>query len=403
METWYQSVAARLKKEADEEANGGSAADEPKPRTSTDSEGTSADEKHGAYRYFEDPLYRNARPRPTFMRHVSKQSPRPGDDHGKAITSRVRHMLNPLNHIGGRKKRYDSDEYSDEDATPMAPVAQPGSRHAPPKRPHPPRRESSLSSTDSESDLDGPTSRRHTPALRSHRSHEPPVSQPGYFPAYSEARRYSNQHDAGRMDGRSSTATSPQPMYRPTQSPLFATQVAQAQREAQKYYISRPAMPPRTSYRPVAPNSVRWGPQTVHPVSPAREAEAPYVRERERERDRDRERHYRDRNPYEMGSGSSRSHRRHSEDVEYPRERTRDSARTRSHDRVKDEWDDGHDGERERNRDRDRKSGYDERDRARDDSRERDGVRDARVHRYVSGVQDGVSGRKYPVTSGPSY
>ena len=33
METWYQSVAARLKKEADEEASGGSAADEPKPRT----------------------------------------------------------------------------------------------------------------------------------------------------------------------------------------------------------------------------------------------------------------------------------------------------------------------------------------------------------------------------------
>jgi hypothetical protein len=25
------------------------------------------------------------------------------------------------------------------------------------------------------------------------------------------------------------------------------------------------------------------------------------------------------------------------------------------------------------------------------------------VHRYVSGVQDGVSGRKYPVASGPSY
>jgi hypothetical protein len=30
-------------------------------------------------------------------------------------------------------------------------------------------------------------------------------------------------------------------------------------------------------------------------------------------------------------------------------------------------------------------------------------VRDPRVHRYVSGVQDGVSGRKYPVASGPSY
>ncbi|KAI4689829.1 uncharacterized protein J4E84_004009 [Alternaria hordeiaustralica] len=91
METWYQSVAARLKKEAEEELNGGSAAEEPKPRTSTDSEGNSADDKSGAYRYFEDPLYRNGRPRPTFMRHVSKQSPRPAEDHGRpgAIISRT--------------------------------------------------------------------------------------------------------------------------------------------------------------------------------------------------------------------------------------------------------------------------------------------------------------------------
>jgi hypothetical protein len=404
METWYQSVAARLKKEADEEANGRSSAEEPKPRTSTDSEGNSADEKHGAYRYFEDPLYRNGRPRPTFMRHVSKQSPRPGEDYGRAITSRVRHMLNPLNHIRSGKKSvpgrtgYESDDYSDEDATPIAPVPQPGARYPSHKRPHPPRRESSLSTTESDSDPDRPPSRRRTPVLRTHRSHEPPISQPGYFPVYNEARRYSNQHDAVRVDGRTSSATSPQPIYRPTTSPLFATQVAQAQREAQKYYLQRPTLPPRTSYRPVPSNSVRWGPQTVHPVSPPRDTEPPYIRERERERDRDRERHHRDRDPYAMGSGSSRSHRRHSEDVEYPRERTRDSARTRSHDRVKDEWDDRNDRDRERDRDRDRKSSYDDRDRIRDDSRERDRVRDRdpRVHRYVSGVQDGVSGRKYP-------
>ncbi|CAN9172211.1 unnamed protein product [Alternaria alternata] len=361
MEMWYQSVAARLKKEADEEASGGSAADEPKPRTSTDSEGTSADEKHGAYRYFEDPLYRMGRPRPTFMRHVSKQSPRPGDDHGRAVTSRVRHMLNPLNYVGSRKKsipgRYSDEDYSDEDATPIAPGPQPGARYPSNKRPHPPRRESSLSTTDSDSDPDRPPSRRREPVLRSHRSHEPPVSQPGYFPAYSEARRFSNQHDAVRMDGRSSSATSPQPVYRPTTSPLFATQVAQAQREAaQKYYVSRPAMPPRTSYRPVPAPGVRWGPQTVHPVSPPRDGEPPYVHERERERDRDRERHHRDRDPYEMGNSRRGSHRRHSEDVEYPGERTRDSARTRSHDRIKDEWDDRHDSDR----DRDRKAGYDD-------------------------------------------
>ena len=70
---------------------------------------------------------------------------------------------------------------------------------------------------------------------------------------------------------------------------------------------------------------------------------------------------------------------------------------TSSHDRVKDECDDRHD----RDRDRDRKAGYD--DRVRDDSREREMARDPRVHRYVSGVQDGVSGRKYPVASGSPY
>jgi hypothetical protein len=404
MEIWYQGVADRLKREADEEANGGSIDDEPKPRTSTDGEGSSADEKHGAYRYFEDPIYRNGRPRPTFMRHVSKQSPRPADDHGRAVTSRVRHMLNPLNPFAGRKKsvpgRYESDSYSDEDATPIATVPQPGPRYPSHKRPHAPRREESLPTTDSGSDSDHPPSRRLNPVLRSHRSHDPPVSQPGYFPAYQEARRYSNQHDPNvRMEGRGSSATSPQPIYRPTTSPLFATQVAQAV-EARKYYDRRPAMPPRTSYRPVpAPqHNVRWGSPTVHPVSPLRDVDPPYGRERDhaRERDRDREYHHRERDPYDMGSSSStRSRRRHStEDAEYPRER---EARTRSHDRTKDEWDD-------RNG-RDRKGGYDvrDRDRSKEESHESDRHRDPRVHRYVSGVQDGVSGRKYPVASGPPY
>jgi hypothetical protein len=401
METWYEGVAARLKREADEEANADRVADEPRPRTSTDGEGSSADEKHGAYRYFEDPLYRNGRPRPTFMRHVSKQSPRPAEDHGRAVTSRVRHMLNPLNPFAGRKKsvpgRYDSDSYSDEDATPIASVPQPGPRYPSHKRPHPPRREESLPTTDSGSDSDGPSSRRRTPVLRSHRSHDPPVSQPGYFPVYQEARRYSNQHDPNvRLEGRGSSATSPQPMYRPTTSPMFATQVAQAL-EARKYYDRdrRPVMPPRTSYRPVpAPHhNVRWGSPTIHPGSPPRDVDPPYVRERDhaRERERDREHHHRDRNPYDMGSSSStRSSRRRrsTEDVDYPRERDRDAARTRSHDRTEDEWDDRNlDG-----RDRKRDAGYDE--------DERDRHRDPRVHRYVSGVQDGVSGRKYPVPSG---
>ncbi|KAF1831286.1 hypothetical protein BDW02DRAFT_557241 [Decorospora gaudefroyi] len=397
METWYQGVAARLKREADEEANRDPVADEPRPRTSTDGDGSSADEKHGAYKYFEDPLYRNGRPKPTFMRHVSKQSPRPVDDHGRAVTSRVRHMLNPLNPFASRKKsvpgRYESDGYSDDDATPLAPGPQPVPRYSSHKRPHPPKREESLSTTDSDSDADadGPPSRRRTPVLRSHRSHEPPVSQPGYFPAYQEARRYSNQHDPHvRVEGTSSKTTSPQPVYRPTTSPLFATQVAQL--EARKYYDRRPTMPPRASYRPVAPG-VRWGSPTVHPVSPPRDVEPAYVRERNRER----EHHHRDRDSHDVASSSSghSRRRRSTEDVDYARERDRE-ARTRSHDRVKDEWDDRN----SRDRERDRKVGYHDRDRSRDDSRERDRHRDARVHRYVSGVQDGVSGRKYPVAGG---
>ncbi|CAO2649744.1 Nn.00g010360.m01.CDS01 [Neocucurbitaria sp. VM-36] len=393
METWYQGVAARLKREAEEEANGVRVTDEPGPRTSTDlsGDGSSADERHGAFKYFEDPMYRRSRPRPSFMRHVSKQPARPIEDSARAVTSRVRHMLNPF---GGRKKsvpgRYESDGFSDEDATPIAAVPPQALRYPSHKRPHPPRRDDSLSTTDSDSDLDRPPSRRRTPPLRHRRSHEPPTSPLEYFPAYYEAgRRYSHQHDPSRRtEGRASKATSPQPVYGPTQSPMFATHVAQL--EARNYYDRRPAMPARTSYRAV-PQNVKWGSSSV-PVSPPREGEAPYVRDHGRERNRhgDRERDG-DGSPYDMGgsSGSRSRRRRSTEDAAYPRERERGSGRTRSHDRVKDEWDD-RDGSRER-------------DRSRDDSRggDRERERDGRLHRYVSGVQDGVSGRRYPTMNGP--
>lgn len=393
MEAWYHNVAARLKKEAEEEASGG-ITDEPRVQSSTEYEPSSADEKHGAFRYFEDPLYRNARPRATFMRHVMKQSTRPVDDRDRAVTSRVRHMLNPLNPFASRKKtmpgRYESDSYSDEDATPVGSMPPAVPRYPSHKRPpQPPRRESSLSTTDSESDSDPDRSpRRRTPVLRARRSQDGPAAQQSYFPIYHEARRYSNQHDTVRVQGRSSTATSPQPVYRPTTSPLFATQVAHAQQEARKYYERRPAMAPRTSYRPVpAPHSgVRWASPTLHPVPPTRDAEPSYVREREHG--------HREREGYEGGGSSSssgRPHRRHSTDVEYPRERERDGGRTRSHDRGKDDWDDEGDYVRSsRNGSRDR-------------DRDRDRHRDPRMHRYVSGGQDGASGRKFPVASGSAY
>lgn len=398
MEIWYEGVAARLKKEAEEEAAKARIAAEPGPGISADlsGDGSSADERNGAFKYFQDPMYRKARPRPGFMRHVSKQQAiHPIDDRGNTVTSRVRHMLNPFN---GRKKsmpgRYESDSLSDGDRTPIATQPPPMPRYGPHKRPHPQRRASSLSSTDSDSDREGPPSRRRTPDLRERRSHEP-MAPREYFPTYYEGERHSPQHHYAAPRP-SSKATSPQPTYGPTKSPLFATHVAQM--EARNYYDRRPSMPPRTSYRPV-PQNARYGGAPA-PVSPPREANPPYARDYHRDRHDTRDRAP-DTVSYDMATGTgtrSRHRRRSTEDAAYPRERERDTARTRSHDRVKDEWDD-----RDSSRERDKKTDWDDRghyDRSREESRERD--RDRRMHRYVpEGVQGGVSGRRYPVPAGP--
>ncbi|KAF2848586.1 hypothetical protein T440DRAFT_556654 [Plenodomus tracheiphilus IPT5] len=378
METWYESVAARLKREAEEEATG-RVTDELRPRTSTDTgDGSSADEKHGAFKYFEDPMYRNARQRPNIMRHVSKQSSRPVDE-GRTVTSRVRHMLNPWsNRRKSMPGRYESDSYSDDDATPVAPLPPTAPHYVIHKRPHqphqthqPPRPQSM---TDSDSDPEHLPTRRRTPVLRTHRSHDLPATQPDYFPDYHEARRYSHQSGPGvRLEGRTSAATSPQPVYRPTQSPLFATQVAQIQ--AQKYYDHRPAMPPRTSYRPVQ-HGVRWSPAAV-PVTPPRNVEPAYTRERERD-GRNGGAVWHD---MEGRSNNSRARRRRStEDAAYPRERERDAARTRSHDRVRDEW-----AERDNGRGRGWKEDWDDRDdrddeRSRENSRSQEREREHRTH-----------------------
>jgi hypothetical protein len=228
------------------------------------------------------------------------------------------------------------------------------------KRPHPPRRESTLSSTDSDSDSDGP-SRRRSPVLRQRRSHEPATSPREYFPAPYEDRRY--PHAEAPVPPPQRKEDGPPPLYGPTKSPLFATHVAQMQ--AHTYYDRRPAMPPRTSYRP---HNVRYA---SVPPSPPEVVEPPYTHEREAHHSRDRDRE-RERDGYER-------YRRRSEDVPREREQVRDKLsdrdRTRSHDRVKDEWDD----REERSRERDRN------------------FRGGRGHRYVSGMQDGVSGRRYPV------
>jgi hypothetical protein len=374
MEAWYETVADRLRKEAEPDVvrrenipRRRVNVEDPAPRTSSEMSEGSADERHAAAKYFADPLYRKTRPRPPFVRHFSRERPyeheRVGDR--SRLVSSVRHLLNPFNSRRKSLPPARDDDYSDEDATPLAYDAPPAPRYASHKRPLPPRKESTISVTDSDSDSDRPPSRRRTPVLRHRRSHEPATSPREYFPPYYDEpppeRRYS--HDP-RPPGPGRKEDGPPPLYGPTKSPLFATHVANANLQATKYYDRpRPSMPaPRTSYRP----NVRY---TAPPPEPS--LSPPYARERDlRERD------------YEPLSGTSR-HRRRSEDYSRDRERGRDrndSPRTsRSHDRVKDEWDERTAPSRER-------------------SRESQAV--GRGHRYVPAagtVQVGASGRRYPV------
>ncbi|KAJ4357124.1 hypothetical protein N0V95_002781 [Ascochyta clinopodiicola] len=395
MEEWYEGVAARLKREAEAEANGSHVEDEPRSSADLSGDGSSADEKTGAFKYFEDPMYRKSRPRPTFMRHVSKEQARASNDHGPV--SRVRHMLNPFSRRRSLPPgRYSDDSYSDEDATPIAPNPPSTQRYPSHKRPYLPRRESSLSSTDSNSDAEKPPSRRRTPVLGHRRSHEAAMSPREYFPTYHEPYRPSPQHvPSDRSESRTPSAPPLQPVYGPTKSPLFATHVAQMQ--ARNYY-DRPAMAARTSYRPMAAPNIRYASQAL-PVSPQREVDAPYTREHNRYR-RDQDGSW-EGGSSQHGSSQPQSQRRHSStgDAVYPRERgdeERDMARTRSHDRARDGWDG-----REKDRRRD-KRGYD---RSREHSGDRDGERDRHrgSHRYVAGVEGGVGGRRYPVVHADGY
>jgi hypothetical protein len=144
METWYEGVADRLRREAETEAvdqekvpRRHAHVDEPGPRTSSEISEGSADERHAAAKYFSDPLYRKARPRPPLTRHYSRERPYEHErvgDRSKLISS-VRHMLNPFN---SRRKSLpparDEDDYSDEDATPLAWAPPPAPRYTSHKR-----------------------------------------------------------------------------------------------------------------------------------------------------------------------------------------------------------------------------------------------------------------------------
>ncbi|KAF2280640.1 uncharacterized protein EI97DRAFT_428737 [Westerdykella ornata] len=376
MEEWYQSVAERLKREAEMETAGKEETARVRvevrddgPRSSSE---ISEEERRGAASYFSDPLYRRERPRAGYARQYSKQASYSEDWGG--VVGRVRHMLNPF-HRDRRKdrpRRDTDEEYSDDslDATPLASVPPPIHHHtyAPPerKRPHAPRREGSASTSDSDSESDRPRLYRTSPVLRHRRSH-PPSSPPEYFPAYYGERERRYSHDTKPDPRRKQADGPPPPLYGPTKSPLFATHVAQLQAHAYGYERRSAAGPARTSNRP----------EEIRYVAKVSDTDGGYARERERPRERDRERE-RGRDKY--NSPSSRCSRPYEDERRrsdgYPEERMGvrgDMLRTRSHDRVKDGWD-----EREHSKER---------------------GRDGRVRaRYVGGaggVQDGVGGRRY--------
>jgi hypothetical protein len=293
MVQWYEGVADRLRREAEvEELKGDTAkvdVDIDEPRAPSDSSSdNSADERHGAEAYFRDPLYRNRRTRPTIIRTYSRQPPRAPrqfvEDRGRRVANSVRHFWNPFDRRRSLPDRDHDGEVPavlDDDVTPTASGAQSQPRYAP-KRPQVQRRESSLSSTDSESDVANRSGHPESPVLRHRRSHEPPSSPREYFPLYVEQpRRYS--HDARHTES---------PGYGPTKTPIFATHVANLQ--AHKYYDRRTAAPARPSY---PRHNVRYSHNEASPIK----EDPPIIREpyeyssrgsrrQSRERDRDRER-----------------------------------------------------------------------------------------------------------------
>ncbi|PVH98854.1 hypothetical protein DM02DRAFT_629936 [Periconia macrospinosa] len=489
MEAWYETVAARLKREAEDDAANKEKKSNPRvhvnidehaPRTSSDmSDDGAPGQGYAAASYFADPFYRKRNRRPPIARHISKEArearryEEEKENRGRLINS-VRHMLNPFSsrdRSRDRRKshpasgRYDPahDGYSDEDDNDMTPMAsQPPHiprythTHGYPvshKRPHPPRRESSISSTDSASDSDGPSNRRRAPApgaspgVRRRRSHDDPRD---YFSTYYDDRDRRYSHDVSSSssfggglplgpdavgsgpNGRKNDPSHP-PVYGPTKGPIFATHVAHMQPHVahHTYYSPSPSLTPerrpsmnpggapmRSSYRgSPAANGMRYSapppPAPAPPPPPApvppppdiheppylrdRDRERDRARDRDRERDRDRDREYpreRDLSPYSplSGAGNTRHHRRRSEDLP-PRERDRDGGRTaRSHERVRDEWDQRVTGSRRGSREPSlSRSRSDGRDRERESG---SGSGSGRRHRYMSSASSasGVEG-----------
>lgn len=345
MMSWYEGVSERLRREAEEDEKVRiTAAEDDRPDTPNDgankhhrritrhaheseAEESSPDSKGGALAYFRNPLFRTVDGRPGVVRRgsrrpqIKQQNSGSFITRGKTVASAVGNVVKNVgsphlwdghatkekekerDHRRRRslpdKHRFDSNNGHD-----SAPSSPPGLH--PRYHEHHRRRDSSLSNSDRSWELD--TSPRHSPAPhhrhhthhsdsgpRARRSHDAEPSPREYFPPYNndDDASASRRNSAQFLDPR---ATSPsQAGFVPSQSPLFATQVARGDVSGGAFRAqSRSRMPP-----PAGVSGAALPPQRSSSLR--YEGRKDSKRDRERERDRERGKQTR----FEMGGDGS--------------------------------------------------------------------------------------------------
>ena len=250
MEEWYQGVADRLRRETDTEANKMRAKYRHQSSVDLSGGGSLADQRRSAFKYFEDPTYRKARPRPTYMRHMSTESARASND---VPLERARHTNNPW----ARQRSLppgacEDNTLSDEGATSIAHHPPTTQQYRTYKHPQPPQWVSSQSTTDSNSASDQPSLRRG-------------IAVPLHRRSYEQIRPSPQLPSNARPDTKASGAPSPAPMHGRTESPLFTTTPSQ-QTQKQSHHHP-PALTARSSYRSVLVPNVRYASHSTS-VSP---------------------------------------------------------------------------------------------------------------------------------------
>lgn len=259
---WFDEVNERLTQEAHAEqrtvhqGTGPGAAD---LRADDDSD-DSANERSGAAKYFSNPLYRDGSGRPTVVRRYSKQrgySPsRSLYDRGKGMVRGVRHFISPsyrdTGSGGSRRSSFpdrpvrqdalyrpsDYDEIVPAPNTLRPDYLPPAERAA--MRAAQRRARTPSSGTSTDSDVSPRSSRRaseaspnivtNRPSPSQRRGDDPRADSRDYFPARypAEGRRHSaHPHSPGPAPYAPPTVD-PSSGFRPSEAPLFATQVAQS-------------------------------------------------------------------------------------------------------------------------------------------------------------------------------